>query len=237
MAIYTQQIDILENMFYPTGMVIMWPSDTIPAGWLKCDGTAYSYTAEGGKYKALYDVIGTTYGEGTEGSSFKVPNMRDRFVEGVSSTHPLGTYVEAGLPNHSHTFTGSSVTSGTNGSHTHTRGTMEIEGAFNMNIGNTNGKYIDGHWHGESGAFSVVNGYTSTIATPPSNPYTTSTVNSVLNFTASKNWSGSLSYAGNHSHTFTAKGTIGNASANQAVYGKSTTVQPKSMYLNYIIRY
>ncbi len=215
----------------------MWPSDTIPQGWLKCDGTAYSYTAEGGKYKALYDIIGTTFGEGTEGSTFKVPDMSNRFVEGASSTHPLGTYVEAGLPNHSHTFTGSNATSGTNGNHSHSRGTMDITGEYKVYLGNTSGKYIEGHWHSESGAFSVVNGYSSTIATPWSNSYNNTTINSELTFTASNNWSGSLSYTGNHSHTFTAKGTIGNASANQAVYGKSSTVQPKALCLNYIIRY
>lgn len=100
----------------------MFPSDDIPNGWLKCDGTAYSYTAQGGKYKALYDVIGTTFGEGTEGSSFKVPDMRKRFVEGASSDtgHTLGSYVAAGLPNHNHIFSGSSTdTDNTNLQHRH----------------------------------------------------------------------------------------------------------------------
>lgn len=100
----------------------MFPSDDIPEGWLLADGTAYSYTAQGGKYKALYDVIGTTFGEGTEGSSFKVPDMRKRFVEGASSDtgHTLGSYVAAGLPNHNHIFSGSSTnTDNTNLQHRH----------------------------------------------------------------------------------------------------------------------
>lgn len=231
MAIYNQQVDLLENSFYPTGMVIMWPSDTIPQGWLKCDGTAYSYTAEGGKYKALYDVIGTSFGTGTEGSSFKVPDMRDRFVEGASSTHAVGTYVEAGLPEHTHTFTGSSVTSNTNGAHSHTKNTLNVTGYTDMyEYDNSNGA----PWKEGTGCFSIAEKSWLNWGTKFNSA--TSGYHYVY-FTASKTWAGSLSYQGNHSHTFTAKGTIDNASSDQAVYGKSSTVQPKSLCLNYIIKY
>lgn len=136
----------------------MWPSDTLPTGsWLLCDGSSYSYTAQGGKYKALYDVIGTTFGEGSEGSSFKVPDLRQKFVEGASSDtgHTLGSYVAAGLPDHTHTFSGSSVTSGGNGKHTHTRGSLNLNGKFSANFANLQGKWITPYWTGGEGCFST----------------------------------------------------------------------------------
>lgn len=48
-------------------------------------------------------------------------------------------------------------------------------------------------------------------------------------------WTGQTSTDGAHSHTATAAGTI--AGASNSVYGKSSTVQPKALFLNYIIRY
>lgn len=229
MSILNQQIDLLGVSWYPKGSIIMWPSDDIPEGWLKCDGTAYSYTADGGKYKSLFDVIGTTFGTGTEGSTFKVPDMTNRFVEGASSTsgHTLGSYVEAGIPNHTHTFTGTSVNTGSKNNHKHTRGTMEI-------VGQVNGRSFGRGSVTASGALksSYIGGNCSNSSWSGGNKNTY-----IVFDTNNATWTGELSYAGNHSHKFTAKGTIGNASANQATYGKSTTVQPKALMVNYIIRY
>lgn len=56
----------------PVGTVIMWIATSIPAGWLRLDGSSYSTTT----YPALFDLLGT----GT------LPNMADRFPIGVSGT-------------------------------------------------------------------------------------------------------------------------------------------------------
>lgn len=191
------------------------------------NGAELSSTTEGGKYKALYDVIGSLYGTGSTGGSFKLPDLRDRFIEGASSTHTLGTYVEASLPDHSHTFTGTSVNTGSKNNHKHTRGTMEI-------VGQVSGRSFGRASVSATGALksSYIGGNCSNSS------WTGGNSNSYINFdTNNATWTGELSYAGNHSHKFTAKGTIGNASDNQATYGKSSTVQPKALMLNYIIKY
>ena len=68
----------------PTGAVIMWTTPTPPGGWLICDGTSYATSA----YPDLFAVIGHSYG-GVLGGPFNVPDMRDRFPVGASSTISL----------------------------------------------------------------------------------------------------------------------------------------------------
>ena len=76
----------------PTGVVHAFAGSTTPAGWLLCDGSAVSRT----DYAALYAVIGTTYGTGDGSTTFNLPNLIDKFVEGSATS---GTVKSAGLPN------------------------------------------------------------------------------------------------------------------------------------------
>ena len=76
----------------PVGMSVEWPANTIPDGWLLCDGSAISRT----DYADLFAVIGTTWGEGDGSTTFNLPNSIGRFAEGASEA---GSYHEAGLPN------------------------------------------------------------------------------------------------------------------------------------------
>ena len=74
------------------GVVQAFAGSTIPTGWLLCDGSAVSRT----NYAALYAVIGTTYGAGDGSTTFNLPNLVDKFVEGSATA---GTVKSAGLPN------------------------------------------------------------------------------------------------------------------------------------------
>lgn len=75
------------------GSITMYAGNTTPAGYLLCDGAAISRT----DYKTLYDVIGTTYGEGDGDSTFNLPLLTDnRFVEFAATA---GEAKDAGLPN------------------------------------------------------------------------------------------------------------------------------------------
>ena len=74
----------------PTGSIIPFAGSTAPTGFLLCDGSAVSRTT----YSALYDVIGTTYGEGDGNTTFNLPNFTDRWIAGNGTG-----YLEAGLPN------------------------------------------------------------------------------------------------------------------------------------------
>ena len=54
----------------PVGTLKAWGGSTPPAGWLICDGSAISRTT----YKALFNVIGTTYGNGNGSTTFNLPS-------------------------------------------------------------------------------------------------------------------------------------------------------------------
>ena len=75
-----------------TGMIFAFAGSTVPSGFLLCDGSKVSRTT----YKKLFDVIGTTYGSGDGKTTFTLPNLIDRFLEGSSAA---GNYLNAGLPN------------------------------------------------------------------------------------------------------------------------------------------
>ena len=63
-----------------------------PDGWVLCDGSAISRTT----YATLFSAIGTTYGAGDGSTTFALPNLIDKFVEGSTTA---GTVKSAGLPN------------------------------------------------------------------------------------------------------------------------------------------
>lgn len=88
----TEFIQALASILVPTGCVQAFAGSTTPQGWLLCDGSAVSRTL----YSALFAVIGTTYGRGDGTSTFNLPNLVDKFVEGSATS---GTVKSAGLPN------------------------------------------------------------------------------------------------------------------------------------------
>lgn len=76
-----------------TGMIFAFTGNTIPSGYLACNGAAISRTT----YAKLFDVIGTTYGSGDGSTTFNLPNLENNsFMEFSSS---VGTAKSAGLPN------------------------------------------------------------------------------------------------------------------------------------------
>lgn len=85
-------LGIDATLFNPTGSIIAFAGNTLPDGYLLCDGSKVSRTT----YKKLFDVIGTTYGAGDGKTTFTLPNLIDRFLEGSSAA---GSYLAAGLPN------------------------------------------------------------------------------------------------------------------------------------------
>ena len=98
----------------PSGAVIPFAGSTAPQGYLLCDGREVSRA----DYPYLFDVIGTTYGKGDGNTTFNLPNLQDKFIEGAGA-NAIGTEMSAGLPN----ITGSFSTydyspSGTAGSFT-----------------------------------------------------------------------------------------------------------------------
>lgn len=74
------------------GEVKAYAGNSTPAGWLLCDGSAVSRTT----YARLFEVIGETYGSGDGESTFNLPNLIDKFIQGNATA---GTVKSAGLPN------------------------------------------------------------------------------------------------------------------------------------------
>lgn len=60
------------------GEIKIWPTGTVPANCLECDGSAVSRTT----YAALFAVIGETHGEGDNSTTFNLPDYRGEFLRG-----------------------------------------------------------------------------------------------------------------------------------------------------------
>ena len=85
------------NKLTPTGTIQVFAGNSLPDGWLLCDGSAISRTT----YPNLFIVIGTVYGNGDGSTTFNLPNLTDKFIQGNST---VGTVKNAGLPNISGEF-------------------------------------------------------------------------------------------------------------------------------------
>lgn len=79
----------------PTGAICYFATTAIPTGWLLCNGSNVSRTT----YAALFAAIGTKFGTGNGSSTFTLPNLDERFIEGTTTTSDVGKKLEAGLPN------------------------------------------------------------------------------------------------------------------------------------------
>lgn len=80
-------VDIL-----PTGTIFAFAGNNIPSGYLPCNGSEISRTT----YADLFNVIGTTYGSGDGSTTFNLPDLTDKFIQGSNTA---GTVKSAGLPN------------------------------------------------------------------------------------------------------------------------------------------
>ena len=83
------------NALMPAGEFILVAGTTLPTRTVLCNGAALSRTT----YSRLFAVIGTKYGSGDGSTTFNVPNLNGRVLQGVSDTSQVGTYEEASLPN------------------------------------------------------------------------------------------------------------------------------------------
>ena len=63
----------------PLGTIQEYAGNEIPNSWLLCDGSAISRIA----YADLFEVIGTTYGEGDGSTTFNLPNLKGKTIVGL----------------------------------------------------------------------------------------------------------------------------------------------------------
>lgn len=127
--------NVLNSLRVPVGVVQAYTGITAPNGWLLCDGRAISRTT----YAELFAVVGTRFGNGDGSTTFNVPNLTDKFIEGGT----VGTVKEAGLPNITGSFYGDMVSRDVD---------VTATGAFNFGGGT-------GHF-GTSTTYNLINGFT-----------------------------------------------------------------------------
>ena len=85
----------VSNSNAPIGAIFPFGGTSAPSGYLMCDGSAVSRS----DYSALFAVIGTSFGSGDGSTTFNVPDLRGKFLEGTPSSGTIGTSIAAGLPN------------------------------------------------------------------------------------------------------------------------------------------
>lgn len=66
----------------PAGIVLPFAGNTVPGGYLLCDGAQVSRT----NFAALFAAIGTAHGNGNGATTFHLPDYRGRFLRGVDGT-------------------------------------------------------------------------------------------------------------------------------------------------------
>ena len=78
----------------PTGTIIPYMGQgSVPSGYLLCNGAQVSRTT----YANLFKAIGTKFGSGNGSTTFTLPNLNGRYLQGTTSTP--GSAISAGLPN------------------------------------------------------------------------------------------------------------------------------------------
>lgn len=129
----------------PVGTVIMWLGSSVPAGWLKLDGSTYSSST----YPLLYAHLGST----------TLPDWRDRVPMGASGTKSAKS-----------TGGNASLTLGANElpSHTHTVSNIGIgavkepASGTNVNVYYPSGGTSNVSNTGTGASFSILNPYLAT---------------------------------------------------------------------------
>ena len=162
------------------GSIVNYAGNSVPTGYLLCNGTNISRTT----YSALFTAIGTIYGIGDGSTTFSIPNLVSKFVRGSTTSVNNGTgsstitLATANLP--STTCTLASVsTAGTNsgvafnspsgiGNWTYLKGTPTGDGSTNYwtprtNDVNSNGNSLISQFSASFGSASP----TAITITPP----------------------------------------------------------------------
>jgi microcystin-dependent protein len=148
----------------PTGAMIALAGDTIPGGWLECDGQAVSREA----YRRLFDQIGVKWGAGDGATSFNVPDLRRRFPAGAGPADTVGT--TGGSWDHTHTnpatdaatlpaltVTGATATAAPNVDLTGNVTNVTPSGGGGTDVVNADTYAVDSHDHGV-GTLAIASG-------------------------------------------------------------------------------
>jgi len=205
------------------GMIAPFAMDSVPTGWLSCDGSAVSRTT----YADLFGKISTTWGTGNGSTTFNVPDLRGAFVRGTGTngddSNQVGPSVGAAQAagNLTHTHTGPNH-SHAGPSHTHTGPPHSHTGPSHSHTGPSHTHTGPSHTH--------------TISSSGSHGHTGRGITNAHGYsfqgnTGSRNYTGypghglhSLYVAGgDHTHTTASSGTAATGSSGTGSTGSSGT--------------
>ena len=106
----------------PVGTTLPYAGKTAaPTGFLFCNGQAVSRTT----YASLFAVIGTDYGAGDGSTTFNVPNLLGRHIEGTENPSTVGQFLPNDVKAHAHLVDvpGTNFVTDVQGNHTHNSAT------------------------------------------------------------------------------------------------------------------
>ena len=95
------------------GEIKMWAGNTIPQGWLLCDGSEVSKTT----YPRLFAAIGNLWGTPSSSSNFKLPNLAGRVPVGINLSDTSFDVVGETGGEKTHTLTTTEIPSHRHSSH------------------------------------------------------------------------------------------------------------------------
>lgn len=216
----------------PTGTIVPTILNSIPSGWLECDGSEVLIGSSGSTYYNLSQQLGTTYGSLTNGSGgagsthFKLPNLKSSYLIPKISTDNVNS---GGSNIHQHLVTATATSSNNGNAHNH-----------NISQNGTGGDAFD-HSHSGSagpGAFTGSNpGQVNKTGTTGSGQG--SGAAHIHLVTSSSNWG---SVAGNSNHSIASLGisssSVDNHSHSATISGNSSNTEsfPQSYVVRYLIK-
>lgn len=108
------KLELFNLLFVGTIQAFSLPPSEIPTGWIICDGTEYDVTVEGNeKLEGLYNILGGSNG------TFHAPDLRNRFLMGISESETMLANGDATQTSHTHTFSSAHSHNVTETEHNH----------------------------------------------------------------------------------------------------------------------
>ena len=229
----TEWVDLTKssgssNSGVAIGTIVNWPSNSLPVGWLKCDGSTISRT----DYSSLFSIIGTTFGAGDGSTTFNLPNITDKNILGNGTINETGgnnsvTLTTDNLPSHNHNYESThshalAITVNSNGAHTHS---FSDTTSSSGNHYHTVGSVKTGTSGNNQVRISSENTSTADYATSTTGAHTHTV-------------SGTTGSGGAHTHTAsgTATSTVVSGITESTGSGQAVNVQNPYIRLNFIIK-